>query len=103
MAAAELYGAAVGACFLDSLATPWLWPPSEPWCHRRILAHGPVWLDGLGSGSSGGGLPAERQLFFSYESAGQTPWAAILENPLSFIKMGSLVRLRRYPELFSWG
>ena len=30
VATAELYGAAVGACFLDSLATPWLWPQSEP-------------------------------------------------------------------------
>ena len=30
VATAELLGAAVGACFLDSLATPWLWPQSEP-------------------------------------------------------------------------
>ena len=47
----------VGA-FLDSLATPWLWPPSEPWCLRRVLAHGPVSLDGLECRPSGGGLLA---------------------------------------------
>ena len=37
-----------GGYFLDSLASPWLWPPSEPRCLRRVLAYGPVWLDGLG-------------------------------------------------------
>lgn len=44
----------------------------------------------------------ERQLFFSYESAGQTPWADIPENSFSFIKMSSSVRVRSNPELFSW-
>ena len=56
MAAAELYGAAVGACFLDSLATPWLWPPSEPWCLRRALAHGLATFPVEGDASFSDGL-----------------------------------------------
>ena len=58
VATAELYGAAVGACFLDSLAPPWLWPPSELRCFRCVWAQGLVWLDGLGCRPSGEGLPS---------------------------------------------
>ena len=45
--------AAVGGRFRDSLATPWLWPASEPWHLRRVLAWRLVWLEGLGWGPSG--------------------------------------------------
>ena len=47
VATAEIFGPRWEGRFRDSLATPWLWPPSEPWCLRRALAHGPVLLDGL--------------------------------------------------------
>lgn len=48
----------MGGHFLDSLAPPWLWPPSELRCFRCVWAQGLVWLDGLGCRPSGGEPPS---------------------------------------------
>ena len=45
-----------GGHFLDSLASPWLWPPSEPWCLRRILAQGLATFPVEGDASFSDGL-----------------------------------------------